>query len=148
MSDGAAAERGTVGGVEVLPLCLMVLVGFTLLVVNAWAVVDARGVADDAAREGARAFAEAPAAVDPWAEARRAVDRTIGATGRATERTTMRITTVGPLRCSAVTVEVASRVPTVLVPGRRVGPLLGVVRSRHTTVVDPYRSGLGGDGCG
>lgn len=147
MSVDATAERGTVGGIEVLPICLLVLVGFTLLVANAWAVVDARGVTDDAAREAARAFAETPADRDPWAEANLAATRAVGAAGRTTGRASISIESAGPLRCAPVTVEVTYRVPTVLVPGRTRGPLLGVVRSRHTTIVDPYRSGLGGDGC-
>jgi len=148
MRGRAGHDAGSIGGVEVLPLCLLVLVGFALLLANGWAVVDARGVAADAAREAARAFAEAPADLDPWAEASGAALRAVDSTGRSRQRISVRIDAVGHRRCSPVTVEVTYRVPTSWLPGTSGGPQLGVVRARHTTVVDPYRSGLSGDGCG
>ena len=59
MRRRCADERGAVGGIEVLPLGMLVLVVGTLLVVNAWAVVDAKLAASAAAREAARAYVEA-----------------------------------------------------------------------------------------
>ena len=51
-------DRGAVGGIEVLPFGFLVIVVGMLLMVNAWAVVDARMAASAAAREAARAAAE------------------------------------------------------------------------------------------
>jgi hypothetical protein len=53
--DRLRDEGGAVGGLEVLPFGLLIFVVGILLVVNAWAVVDAKLAAEAAAREAARA---------------------------------------------------------------------------------------------
>ena len=58
--SGWRDDRGQVAGIEVLPFGFLVLVAGTLLVVNAWAVVDAKFAVDAAVREAARAYVEAP----------------------------------------------------------------------------------------
>ena len=52
-------DRGQVGGVEALPFGVLVFVVGVLLVVNLWAIVDAKVAATSAAREAARAYVEA-----------------------------------------------------------------------------------------
>ena len=137
-------ERGFVGGFEVLPFSLLVFVAGTLLLTNVWAVIDGTLAASAAAREAARAYAEAPTAAD--AE-RAAVDAALAAVdghGRDRSRATVRWD-LGPTfeRCAPNTVVVEYRVPTLTVPF--VGAFGGGVittSGRHTEVVDPYRTGL------
>ena len=67
-------DCGQVGGIEVLPFGLLVFIVGTLLVANAWAVVDAKLAVTSAAREAVRSYVEAddgavfPAALGwhPW----------------------------------------------------------------------------------
>lgn len=129
------------GGIEAVFFGLLVLVLGTLVVANAWGVIDAKVAAAGAAREATQAFVQAPAGSDPTAMARAAAVRAIEAQGRDTARMTMLVS--GDLtRCSRVVVEVRYRVPLIVVP------MLGGMGSgftasaRHSELVDPYRSGL------
>ena len=49
-------DRGQAGGMEVLPLGFLVLVSVTLVIANAWGVIDARMAVSAAAREAVRAY--------------------------------------------------------------------------------------------
>lgn len=137
-------ERGAVGGFEVLPFGLLVFVAGTLLLTNAWAVIDGTIAASAAAREATRTFAES-------ADERLAVDaayEAIEGHGRSRERAEV-TWAVGPdaRRCAVNTVVVRYRVPTLSIPF--LGAFgSGVIETsgRHTEVVDPYRSGLSIDG--
>jgi hypothetical protein len=142
-------EAGFVGGYEVLPFGFLVFVAGTLLLVNAWAVVDGKLAASAAAREAARAFAESPgpggAAVEQASEAAAA---TIEGHGRDAAR--MSLEWDGPPvfeRCARVTAVVTYRVPTLSVPwiGEFGGGLIETT-ARHSEVVDPYRSGVPSEG--
>ena len=141
-------ERGFVGGFEVLPFGFLVLVAGTLLITNAWAVIDAKLAASAAAREAVRAYVEAHDAAGAERAAMEAEHATIEGHGRDPERAEVRFL-VGPdfRRCATNTIEVSYRVPTFTVPF--VGAFgSGLIRTsgRHTEVVDPYRSGLSIDG--
>jgi hypothetical protein len=137
----ARGEEGQVGGIEALFFGLLVLVLGTLVIANAWGVIDAKVAAGGAAREATQAFVQAPAGSDPTAMARAAAVRAIVAQGRDAARMTMLVS--GDLtRCSRVVAEVRYRVPLIVVP------MLGGMGSgftasaRHSELVDPYRSGL------
>ena len=138
-------ERGAVGGIEVLPFALLVFVAGTLLLANAWAVVQGKVAASAAAREAARAYVESPgpagAALDEAAAAARSA---IEGHGRDASR--MHLQPVGPLsfsRCSRATFEVRYSVATVNVPWiGAFGRGLVTTTARHSEVVDPYRSGV------
>ncbi|HEY3702052.1 MAG TPA: hypothetical protein VGL32_07335 [Acidimicrobiales bacterium] len=142
MSAGLArGEEGQVGGIEAVFFGLLVLVLGTLVVANAWGVIDAKVAAAGAAREATLAFVQAPAGSDPTSSARAAAVRAIVAQGRDVARMTMLVS--GDLaRCSRVVAEVRYRVPLIIVP------VLGGLGSgftasaRHSELVDPYRSGL------
>lgn len=144
-------ERGQVAGIEVLPFALLVFVVGGLLLVNAWAVVDAKLAASAAAREAARAYAEIPAGLDAAAAgvaAQRAAEEAFAAYGLAPERTAVRATaSPGAVRCAPVAIEATVAVPAISVPW--IGGFGDgiVVRARQRTIVDPWRSGLDGDGC-
>jgi hypothetical protein len=130
-----------VGGIEALLFGLLVLVLGTLVVANAWGVIDAKVAAAGAAREATQTFVQAPAGSDPTALARVAAVRAIVAQGRDATRMTMLVS--GDLtRCSRVVAEVRYRVPLIVVPALG-GMGSGFTASaRHSELVDPYRSGL------
>ena len=137
-------EDGQVGGIEGVVFGVLVFVFGTLVVVNAWGVIDAKLATTSAAREAARAFVESPPQVDAGRAAENAAREAILAHGRRWERTTIAPLEGGFARCQRITVEVAYDVPLIAVP------LLGqagngiTVTSRHSEIVDPYRSGLAG----
>ena len=135
-------EQGQVGGIEALAFGVLVFVMGTLLVANAWGVVDAKLAAASAAREAARSYVEAASAADAAGAAQAAARRAVEGHGRSWDRTTLALSGAAFARCEPVTATVTYRVPLVSVP------LLGqhgsgfTVSARHREVVDPYRSGL------
>jgi hypothetical protein len=143
-------ERGAVGGIEVLPFAFLVFVAGTLLLADAWAVVQGKVAASAAAREAARAYVESPGpAGTAEGEAAAAARLALEGNGGVPER--MRLEAVGPLsfrRCARVTFEVRYSVATVNVPwiGAFGGGLV-TTSARHSEVVDPYRSGVPDGSC-
>ncbi len=146
-----AGEDGLVGGAEAIVFGVLVFVLGTLLVVNAWGVVDAKLAASEAAREATRVIVEA-GPDDPvviFARAEEAAVRAIVGYGKDVSR--MRFPTPavagGSLeRCARVTVTVSYDVPVVVLPvlgGLGSGMITAV--GRHSEVVDPHRSGLPGE---
>jgi hypothetical protein len=134
---------------EVLPFGLLVFVAGTLLIVNIWAVVDAKFATDAAAREAARWVVER-AGRSTSDEALRA-----GATAIATDtladhgRTGPAQIRLGPdgttfQRCERIEVTVAIQVPAIRLP------FLGGfgqdfdVRATHAELIDPTRAGVDG----
>ena len=137
-------EAGQVGGLEAVVFGVLVFVLGTMLVVNAWGVVDTKLAASSAAREAARTFVEAPSPSVAGAAARQAAEEAMAGHGRDRDRMTLELLTGGFTRCSRVTFEVRYDVPLIAIP------VLGqhgsgfTVRARHSELVDPYRSGLPG----
>lgn len=134
-------EDGFVGGFDGLAFGVLLFVFGTLLVVNAWQVVDAKFAAAAGAREAARVFVESESGDGAAAEA--AAEDAVRGLGRSPSR--MSVSMSGSLaRCSRVVFEVRYRVPLVVVPV--VGSFGDglVVSARHAEVVDPYRPGLEG----
>ena len=140
-------EAGQVGGIEALAFGVLIFVLGTLVVANAWGVLDAKMAAGGAAREAARAFVTSPSTADPTARARDAAAASIQAVGRSPQR--MGLSVAGAfMRCARIVATVRYRVPLVHIP------LLGgfgdglTVAARHSELVDPYRNGLPGEaGC-
>ena len=138
-------EAGVVGGLEVIPFGMLVFVVGTLLVANAWGVIDAKLAASAAAREAARTFVESDAGTTDaaWAEARRAADEALAGHGRDPQRADVH--PLGSLRferCARATVEVSYVVPAIALPW--IGGFGdGITASaRHSEIVDPYRDGV------
>ena len=141
-------DRGQVGGIEVLPFGLLVFVIGTLLVANAWAVVDAKLAVTSAAGEAVRSYVEADSG-DAAVEAAEAAARSaIAGHGRRAPRTEVQITHAGGgpyTRCTRATVTVRHRVPALSLP------FLGGygdgfdVAASQSEIIDPYRSGLTGE---
>jgi len=141
-------EAGQVGGVEGAIFGVLVFVFGTLIVVNAWAVVDAKLAAGSAAREATRSYVEARSASQAAVAAQRAAEEAIRGHGRQVERMSLRAVSGGFARCSRVTLEASYRVPLLAVPVLGRGGGL-TVAARHSELVDPYRSGLAGEAaCG
>jgi hypothetical protein len=143
-------DRGQVGGIEALPFGLLVFVVGGLLLANAWAVVDAKLATDAAAREATRAFVEAPDLAAALEAADAAARQSVNAHGRDGDRA--EVAPIGPVgfaRCERVTIEVAYDIPAITLPlvgGWGSSPF--PVRSRHSEVVDPFRSGVPGEAGG
>jgi hypothetical protein len=142
----ARGDAGQVGGIEALPFGLLVFVVGTLLIANAWAVVDAKFATDAAARQAVRTFVEADEADRALQQATEAARAAISAHGRDPGRATVRAVGDAVLvRCARVTVEVVYEVPALTLPfigGYGRAPFR--VRSQRSEVVDPFRSGLPG----
>lgn len=137
------SDGGQVAGIEVLPFGFLVFVVGTLLLVNAWAVVDTRMALAAAAREGARAAAETvTGADDARAAADAAARQALDAHGRLDDRTDDVAVSFpsGYGRCRPVAVTVGYRVPAINLPwigGFGTGIDVTVTASER---VDAYRS--------
>ena len=136
-------ERGVVGGFEVLPFGFLIFIAGTLLLANAWGIIDGKIAASGAAREAARAYVESTG-VDgrvAYAEAEAAAEEAIAGHGRDPAR--MTLTSSGPLvfeRCAPATFVVTYEVPTISVPWiGGFGAGVFSTSARHSEVVDPFR---------
>lgn len=142
MNSGARwwADDGFVGGAEVLPFSVLVLVIGSLLVANSWAVVNADLAIDLAAREANRSIVESDSIDQAAIEA--TARRVAGGLGLDADRVEVTVERTGNgsalVRCERVSVVVAYDVPAVGLPGRRNLPVSVV--GRHSEVVDPFRS--------
>jgi hypothetical protein len=143
----ARGDAGQVGGIEALPFGLLIFVVGTLLIANAWAVVDAKFATDAAARQAVRTYVESSEPEAALAQARAAGLDALEAHGRDRARTT--VEPVGDARlqrCERVTFEVVYEVPALSLPfigGYGRAPFR--VRSVHSELVDPFRSGVPGE---
>jgi hypothetical protein len=133
-----------VGGFEGLLFGLLLFVVGTLLVGYAWAVVDTKAAAEEAARQAARTYVEAPSAPVAASSAQQAADAALAGYGRDPARAAVRLAAGSFGRCQRITISVSYPAPLVMLPfvGR-----LGSgqsVRADHSELVDPFRSGLPG----
>ena len=146
VGSARADESGVVGGFEVLPFGFLVLVAGTLLIVNAWGVVDAKVAASAAAREAARAFVESTAATTAGALAEAEAAAVDAVVGHGRDPARMSIATDGPVvleRCAPAAFVVSYRVPTVAIPWiGGFGDGFVTASARHREVVDPFRDGV------
>lgn len=142
--ERARGERGVVGGIEVLPFGFLIFVVGTLLLVNAWAVVDAKLTVDAAAREAGRAYVEADRARDAPSAAGRAAREVVLGAGRNPDRLVLRRHGGARVRCAVVVHEATYVIPSLTLPfvggfGRGI-----TVHGRHRDVIDPFAGGLDG----
>jgi hypothetical protein len=140
-------EGGFVAGLEALAFGVLIFVFGTLLILNAWGVIDAKLAVTAAAREATRAVVEADPSVPVAALARAVALETLAGHGHGdADRLSGDPEVAGTIaRCARLSVTVAYDVPAIRIP------LVGgfgsglTVRSTHTEVVDPFRSGLPGE---
>lgn len=137
-------EEGQIGGVEGVVFGVLVFVLGTLIVSNAWGVIDSKLAAASAAREGTRAFVESegPSASEAMAEAEVAARDAISGFGRDPRRMVFAPEEARFERCGRITVRIEYPVPLVAVPlvGRYGHGFTAV--GRHSEIVDPFRSGI------
>ena len=147
-SGRCRGDRGQIGGMEVLPFGLLTFVSMTLVLANAWGVIDAKLAVTAAAREGARAYAEADDPATGTAAARRRAAETLDAYGRGGGRAAIGQPALDGQfrRCGRVTVTVAYDLPVLAVPFTGGLGRLQPVTSSFTELIDPFRSGVAGQG--
>ncbi|QYG93693.1 hypothetical protein HC251_15520 [Iamia sp. SCSIO 61187] len=138
---GAARERGSAGA-EVLPFCVLIFVFGTLLLVNAWGVIDAKFAVTSAAREAARTYAESDGGFAGEEAARDAAEDAIASYGRTPSRMELSEPTGAFVRCGTVSYTASYPVPALQIPviggfGRAFD-----VTSSHSTRIDRLRAGL------
>jgi hypothetical protein len=141
-------DGGQVGGIEALPFGVLLFIVGSLIVANAWAVIDAKFATDAAAREAVRSFVEAdPAEADPISVASAAGLAALQGHGRDPSRG--RVGPVGGValvRCQRAVFEAVYEVPAITIPFvGRFGRAPFTVRSTSSELVDPYRDGLAGE---
>ena len=102
MTGRCRGDAGQVGGIEALPFGLLIFVVGSLLIANAWAVVDAKFATDAAARQAVRTYVEGDDPDVALEDARAAGLDVVEAHGRDPGRAT-----VGPV--GEVTLERCSR---------------------------------------
>lgn len=139
-------DAGQVGGIEVLPLGFFIFVAVTLLLVNAWGVIDAKLATTAASREAVRAFVEAPDHLSAVAAADQRANEALAAYGRSGDRATVAapILADGFVRCARVTLTVSYDVPALVIPFLGGFGDVITVRSTSTELIDPFRDGLSG----
>src|SRR5262245_21244188 len=137
-------ERGQAGGVEALAFGLLIFVVGTLIVANAWAVIDAKFATTAAAREATRTYVAtgttAATAADPATKAATAALAALHRPGVVSVHLAD-----GYRRCGQVIARVATSVPMLRLPFIRATAGRIEVRAEHTRIIDPYRSGLSGE---
>lgn len=137
------SEDGVVGGFEVLPFGFLIFVAGSLLIANAWGIIDGKIAASAAAREAVRAFVESTAGDEGAAfdAAEAAAEAAIIGHGRDPAR--MTLSSDGPLvfeRCAPATFVVTYQVPTISLPWiGGFGDGVFATSARHSEVVDPFR---------
>jgi hypothetical protein len=143
----AKDDSGQVGGIEVLPFGLLIFVVGTLLVTNAWGVIDAKLAVTASAREATRAFVESgPTLTEAERAAAFAGREALEGHGRDPRRLTL-----APLdepaeyrRCERVTYQATYPVPAIVLPWAGGFGHAFTVRARHSEIIDPFRGGLSG----
>lgn len=141
-------DHGQVGGIEVLPFGFLVFVAGTLIIANAWGVVDARMAVTSAARESVRAYVEAPEATEAGLAASARAREALTAYGRDGERATIGEPVLAGdafSRCIRVSITVSYEIPVIAVPFIGGFGRLRPVASTYTELVDPFRSGIPGE---
>ncbi|MEA3215504.1 MAG: hypothetical protein QOJ19_1660 [Acidimicrobiia bacterium] len=141
------------GGVEMLPLGILIFAVGALVVLNLWALVDAKLAVSSASREAIRTMSESSAVESGMVSGDAAARRVISEGGRNLERFAMSWTTADGSadarelsRCLRLVARASYRVPAVAVPW--VGALGSVeVTAASSELVDPYRDGLPGVAC-
>ena len=122
----------------------LLFVAGTLLIAFAWGVVDTKSATGEAARQAARTYVEAPNASMAAVEASAAADQALSGYGRNPAMANVALVGGTFARCDRVTIAVSYPAPVLYLPfvgtvGRSI-----TVRSTHSELVDPYRTGLPG----
>ncbi len=137
----ARRDQSGQAGLEAIPFGLLTFVVGLLLVVNAWAVVDAKIAVSSAAREATRAYVEAPADEDALDVADAAARSAVRGAGRDPQQLVLTPLQGAFARCETVRFEASYELPAIRVPWLG-GFGTFTARARHAEVVDPFRTGV------
>ncbi len=139
-----SGEEGFVGGFEGLLFGMLLFVVGTLMVANAWGVVDTKFAAVEAAKQATRTYVEAPSGAVAGTEAQLAADQALAGYGRDPRRAGFTLQSGSFDRCQRITIAVSYPAPLLELPFiGRIGTG-EAVRADHSELVDPYRSGIPG----
>jgi len=147
MTRRLSDERGAVGGLEMLPLGFLVFVVASIMIVNAWTVVDSWLAVSTASREAARVYVESDPA-DAWPAARSRMQEVMSAYGRADRMTAPKPPASAYERCQVVTLTVGYDLAFINVPFLDGFGSLTTIEASHSERIDPYRSGEFTGECG
>ncbi len=134
-------ERGAIGGAEMLPLGFLVFVVGSIMILNAWTVVDSWMAVSTAAREGARVYVESDP-LDAWPNAEARISEVMEEYGRGERALPPTAPALADYeRCAVVTITASYELAFITVPF--VGGIgsLDVIEARHSERIDPYRAG-------
>jgi hypothetical protein len=144
MQRRRADESGFAGGADGLVFGLLVFVVGTILVGNAWAVVDTKLAADSAARQAVRTYVEAPDSATAAVSAQQSADDALAGYGRSPTHSSLSLSSSSFGRCQRVTIQVRYRASMVELPLIGKVGAAETVTAQHSELIDPYRSGLPG----
>ena len=148
MSIGPARERGA-AGVELLPSAFLIFVIGSLMIFNAWTVVDTWMAVSTASREGARVFVESPPDT-AWPDAQARIMDVMDDYGRGPRTITPpppKIEGGNFARCAVVTVTVEYDMAFISLPFVGDFGSIDTIEASHSERIDPYRSGDFEGGC-
>jgi hypothetical protein len=125
-------------------LGFLVFIAGTLMIANAWGVVDTKSATTEAARAAARSFVQAPDPATAAADADSAAESALSGFGRSPAKARITLVSGTLSRCARVTIAVSYPAPLLDLPF--VGSLgsAETVRSVNSQLVGPYVSGLPG----
>lgn len=136
-------DRGA-AGVEMLPLGFLVFVVGSLMIVNAWTVVDSWMAVSTASREGARVFVESPPD-EAWPATQQRVLDVMDDYGRGTRTLAPQPPVIegdgSYTRCALVTVSVEYDLAFITLPFLGGFGSIDTIEATHSERIDPYRSG-------
>lgn len=140
----ARGDDGFAAGFEGLLFGLLLFVAGTLLIAYAWGVLDTKTATGEAARQAVRTYVEAPDAATAADAADQAAAAALSGFGRNPGRAGVALVSGRFARCDRITIAVTYPAPLLDLPF--VGPVgrAQTVRSEHSELVDPFRSGLAG----
>ncbi len=144
-SKTSSGESGVVG-FEVLPFLVLVFMVGSLMFAQFWAVLDAKMVTTAGVRQAVRTFVEQPGKSSVSQARSRAIqagEDVISANNLSGESAVRAVGSFSLRRCARATFEATHQVPALRLPlGTSSAPIS--VRSQHSELVDPFRSGLSG----
>jgi hypothetical protein len=138
-------DAGQMAGMEAVPFGLLIFVIGSLLLANAWAVVDAKLAVTASAREATRAFVEASTGGEAVLAAHAAARSSIAGHGRNPNDLELSVDAAVFGRCTPVVAHASLAVSSINLPFIGGFGRTFEVRATHSEIVDPYRSGLEGE---
>lgn len=146
-------DRGQVAGIEAIPFGLLLFAIGSLMIANAWAVIDTKMAVAAVAREAARAYVESPDHASGMAAVTGMSADVIRDYGRDPDKLALPPPTADgdpdgqPFeRCVRVTFTASYPVPAISLPLAGGFGTGFTVKASYSEVIDPYRNSVGTSG--